>query len=148
MSKVVGTFDELKELILIEEFKSCCTRELKLHLEELKLASLQENAIAADEYVLSHRNLLNQNRWRNQKEYVKGSNPKGDDSKKDNKDDNKPGDESSNQGKNRGSPRGSPTRYGKNRGSPRGSPTRYGKKLNCYYCKKPGYVRANCFAFK
>ena len=67
MSKEVGTFDELKELILIEEFKSCCTRELKLHLEELKLASLQENAIAVDEYVLSHRNLTYQNRWRNQR---------------------------------------------------------------------------------
>ena len=46
MSKEVGTFDELKELILIEEFKSCCTRELKLHSEELKLALLQENVIA------------------------------------------------------------------------------------------------------
>ena len=119
MSKEVGTF-ELKGLILIEEFKSCCTRELKLHLEELKLGPLQENAI-------SHRNLSSHIRWRSQKEFA--SNPKEDDSKKDDKDDSKPRDES--------------PKKGKNRGSPRGSPTRYGKKLNCYFCKKLGHVRAD-----
>ena len=133
MSKEVSTFDELKELMLIEEFKSCCTRELKLHLEELKLTSLQENAIASDEYVLSHRNLVYQNRWRNQR----SNNSKGDISKKETssvKEESKPGEES--------------IALSKNKRSPKGSPTRYGKKVICYYCQKPGHVRANCYAFK
>ena len=103
MSKEVSKFDELRELILIEEFKSCCSRELKLHLEELKLGSLHECAISADEYVLSHKNLVNPNRWRSPKEYV--SNPKGDGSKSNVTDNNMPRDESPKKGNTRGSPR-------------------------------------------
>ncbi|XP_068228003.1 uncharacterized protein [Palaemon carinicauda] len=54
-SKEVDNFDKLKELILIEEFKRMVSKDLKIHLEELKIDSLQEIAIAADEYSLAHR---------------------------------------------------------------------------------------------
>ena len=54
-SKEVDDFDKLQELMLVEEFKSCIPREMKVHLEELKLDTLQEVAIAADEYILSHK---------------------------------------------------------------------------------------------
>ena len=154
MSKEVSTYDELKELMLIEEFKSCCTRELKLHLEELKLTSLQENAIASDEYALSHRNIMYQNRWRNRREYGRGNSIEIDGNvDESNKDDSVSVviEESPSQGKSkrspRGSPRGSPTRYGKEKRSPKGSPTRYGKMI-CYFCQKPGHVRSNCYAFR
>ena len=64
-SKNVSTFDGLQELVLVEEFKSCVSRDMKLHLEELKLGSLHENAIAADEYTLLHRMYENTyGKWR------------------------------------------------------------------------------------
>ncbi|XP_066958870.1 uncharacterized protein [Macrobrachium rosenbergii] len=54
-SKEADSFDKLKELILVEEFKRMVGRDLKIHLDELKLDSLQEIAIASDEYSLAHR---------------------------------------------------------------------------------------------
>ncbi|XP_066946104.1 uncharacterized protein [Macrobrachium rosenbergii] len=54
-SREVTEFDKLRELILVEEFKISVSRDLRTHLEELKLDVLQEVAIAADEYVLTHR---------------------------------------------------------------------------------------------
>ncbi|XP_066940971.1 uncharacterized protein [Macrobrachium rosenbergii] len=54
-SKEIDNFDKLKEIILVEEFKRMVTRDLKIHLEELKLDSLQEIAIAADKYSLAHK---------------------------------------------------------------------------------------------
>ena len=55
-AKVVDNFSKLRELILLEEFKSCVSREIKLYTEELKIDTLSAAAVAADEYVLSHRN--------------------------------------------------------------------------------------------
>lgn len=54
-SKEADSFDKLKELIVVEEFKRMVGRDLKIHLDELKLDSLQEIAIASDEYSLAHR---------------------------------------------------------------------------------------------
>ncbi|XP_068213448.1 uncharacterized protein [Palaemon carinicauda] len=54
-SKEVDNFDKLKELILIEEFKRMVSKNLKIHLEELKIDSLQEIAIADYEYSLARR---------------------------------------------------------------------------------------------
>ncbi|XP_066939693.1 uncharacterized protein [Macrobrachium rosenbergii] len=45
-SKEVVDFDKLKELMLVEEFKRCVPDKLKVHLEELKLDTIQEVAIA------------------------------------------------------------------------------------------------------
>ena len=50
-SKEVDDIKKWKELLLVEEFKNCVHRELKVHLEELKLDTLQEVAIASDEYM-------------------------------------------------------------------------------------------------
>ncbi|XP_066946149.1 uncharacterized protein [Macrobrachium rosenbergii] len=57
-SKEVDNFEGLKELVLVEEFKRCVPDKLKVHLEELKIDTLQEVAIASDEYYLSHKNEL------------------------------------------------------------------------------------------
>ncbi|XP_068203707.1 uncharacterized protein [Palaemon carinicauda] len=53
--KEVDTFGKLWELILTEEFKRSVSWELKIPLKELKIDSLQEVAIASDEYSLAHR---------------------------------------------------------------------------------------------
>ncbi|XP_068213909.1 uncharacterized protein [Palaemon carinicauda] len=54
-SKGVDNFVKLKELFLVEEFKRNVSRELRIHLEELKLDSIQEISVASDEYTLTHR---------------------------------------------------------------------------------------------
>ena len=105
-SKETGTYDELKELVLVEEFKSCVSREIKLHLEELKLGSLHENAIASDEYALSHKLYIGPSRWKRQNESV--SLIKVVDSKKDVNEGSLPRDNSPKKGNGRWSPRWSP----------------------------------------
>ena len=55
-AKGVDNFSKLRELVLVEEFRSCVSREIKLYTEELKIDTLSAAAVAADEYVLSHQN--------------------------------------------------------------------------------------------
>lgn len=51
----ISTFEQLKELILVEEFKNCVSEKIVVHLNEQKLTSLAEAAIFADEFVLTHK---------------------------------------------------------------------------------------------
>ena len=134
-SKEADDVVKIKQVMLIEEFKNCVARDLKVHLEELKLESLQEVAIAADEYALSHKNFDSRNKidrpsswnsWRNNKN------------------------EGSRYGKqNRCSP---PRRSPPRRSPPRRSPVRQFKgsydRIECYYCRKKGHVRSQCRLYK
>ena len=123
-SKCVNDFEKLQELILVEEFKSCLPREMKVHLEELKLDSLQEVAIASDEYALTHKSYektggKKTTRWQSQPENTeKGSN-----------------DLSTGKGS-------SPMREGSS-----SSPSE-GRELICYYCRQKGHVKSNCEEYK
>lgn len=51
-----ATFDyeKLRQMILMEEFKSCLPSELKLFLDERRIDTTYEMAILADEYTLTH----------------------------------------------------------------------------------------------
>uniref|UniRef100_A0A8C6KSI9 Gypsy retrotransposon integrase-like protein 1 n=1 Tax=Nothobranchius furzeri TaxID=105023 RepID=A0A8C6KSI9_NOTFU len=51
----VSSFTELKELILLEEFKRCSPERTVLYLNEQKVATLSSAALLADEYSLTHR---------------------------------------------------------------------------------------------
>ncbi len=51
----VDTFEQLKELILLEEFKNCLTEKIVVYLNEQKVSSLSEAAVFSDEFVLTHR---------------------------------------------------------------------------------------------
>ena len=42
-------------MILLEEFKNCVPKEIKLHLEELEVSKLEDTAKKADEYALAHK---------------------------------------------------------------------------------------------
>ena len=55
-SKDVSEFDSLRELLLLEEFKNCVPLEIKTHLEEVQVESLDNAAKFADEYILTHKN--------------------------------------------------------------------------------------------
>ncbi len=50
----VTTFEQLKELILVEEFKNCISEKI-VYLNEQKVSSLADAAVFADEFVLTHK---------------------------------------------------------------------------------------------
>ncbi|XP_071944871.1 uncharacterized protein [Antedon mediterranea] len=52
---VKGEFGKLRELMLVEEFKSCSPTEVRTHLEEQKVDNLMKAASVADNYVLTHK---------------------------------------------------------------------------------------------
>ncbi|XP_071944858.1 uncharacterized protein [Antedon mediterranea] len=52
---VKGEFGKLRELMLVEEFKSCSPTEVRTHLEKQKVDNLMKVASVADNYVLTHK---------------------------------------------------------------------------------------------
>ena len=49
------TFEQLKELMLLEEFKNCVPKKIVVYLNERNVSSLSEAAVMADEFVLTHK---------------------------------------------------------------------------------------------
>ncbi|CAI5657377.1 unnamed protein product [Oreochromis niloticus] len=58
----VKNFTELKELILLEEFKTCLPESIVVYLNEQKMELLSKAAVLADEFVLTHRASLSTSR--------------------------------------------------------------------------------------
>ena len=56
---VNGEFNKIRELMLVEEFKSCSPIEVRTHLEEQKVNNLMNAATIADNYVLTHKSIVN-----------------------------------------------------------------------------------------
>ena len=52
--KKCGSFEKLWQLILIEEFQQCLSHDLATHLSDKKLDRVDEAAIIADSYSLTH----------------------------------------------------------------------------------------------
>ena len=52
--QIGNSFETLKQLILLEEFKSCVTANIKAYLEEQKVEELHRAATLSDDYKLSH----------------------------------------------------------------------------------------------
>ncbi len=50
----VDTFEQLKELILLEEFKNSLAEKIVVYLNEQKVSSLSDVAVFSDEFVLTH----------------------------------------------------------------------------------------------
>ena len=55
-------YSRLRELMLIEEFKSCIPVELKTYLDDQKAFKLHNAAVLADEYSLTHKNVATRNK--------------------------------------------------------------------------------------
>uniref|UniRef100_A0A3B1IMD5 Gypsy retrotransposon integrase-like protein 1 n=1 Tax=Astyanax mexicanus TaxID=7994 RepID=A0A3B1IMD5_ASTMX len=51
----VTTFEQLRELVLLEDFRACVSEKLAVYLNEQKRSLLSDAAIAADEFVLTHK---------------------------------------------------------------------------------------------
>lgn len=48
-------FCNLRQVILLEEFKDCVLEDLKTHLEDKKVKTLEEAAVISDIFILSHK---------------------------------------------------------------------------------------------
>uniref|UniRef100_A0A3P9C6A9 Gypsy retrotransposon integrase-like protein 1 n=1 Tax=Maylandia zebra TaxID=106582 RepID=A0A3P9C6A9_9CICH len=64
-------FTQLKELILLEEFKTCLPENIVVYLNEQKVGLLSKAAVLADEFVLTHRAALSTER----REYTSSPRP-------------------------------------------------------------------------
>ena len=48
-------FEKLRQLVLIEEFKKCLPNEVKTYIDEKKVDILNQAAVLADDYILTHK---------------------------------------------------------------------------------------------
>ncbi|KAJ8039219.1 hypothetical protein HOLleu_16866 [Holothuria leucospilota] len=137
-SKKVSTFDTLRQLMLVEEFKRCVNDDIKTHLEENKADKLSEVANLADQYALTHKfgkvgQTQNKGQFsRPNKKYGNNSGTTG----------------------NSGSQSGSisPTNSGKKqpdssrqKNDQVSSNKAAFKDISCGFCHKKGHTMANCF---
>ena len=53
--EIVDNFEDLKQLVLMENFKNNLAQDMRTHLDELKVATLAKAASISDEFVLSHK---------------------------------------------------------------------------------------------
>lgn len=53
-----SNFTTLRELVLLEEFKNCLHEDLIVYLNEQKVTTLQEAAVLADEFALTHKSVF------------------------------------------------------------------------------------------
>uniref|UniRef100_A0A8C6T4W0 CCHC-type domain-containing protein n=1 Tax=Neogobius melanostomus TaxID=47308 RepID=A0A8C6T4W0_9GOBI len=51
----VKTFDQLRDIILMEEFKNCLSERIATYINEQKTMNVSDAAVLADEYVLTHK---------------------------------------------------------------------------------------------
>ncbi len=54
----ITTLDQLQELVLLEDFKSCILENVVVPLNEQRVANLSNAAVVADEFVLTHRTVF------------------------------------------------------------------------------------------
>ena len=54
----VSDFNALREMLLLEEFKRCLPERIVTYLNEQKVTSLNQAAISADEFVLTHKSVF------------------------------------------------------------------------------------------
>ncbi len=62
LSNRVTAFDQLQELVLLEEFKNCVPESVVVHLNEQKVTSVNDAAVLADEFVLTHKSVFHNSR--------------------------------------------------------------------------------------
>ena len=53
--QINGSYDHLKQLLLLEEFKNCVSAELKIYLNDCKVDTLCLVANCADKYSITHK---------------------------------------------------------------------------------------------
>uniref|UniRef100_A0A8C5DT92 Gypsy retrotransposon integrase-like protein 1 n=1 Tax=Gouania willdenowi TaxID=441366 RepID=A0A8C5DT92_GOUWI len=54
----INSLEEMRELILIEEFKKCLPERIVIYLNEQKVSSVTKAAVLADEFILTHKSVF------------------------------------------------------------------------------------------
>ncbi|XP_059848380.1 uncharacterized protein LOC132406577 [Hypanus sabinus] len=119
---VIGDYDKLLQLILMEQFKGCIPESMKTYLDEKETVTLSATARLADEYALTHKTKFSLN-----KSYQKGSRDARESPLA--KAENKPG--ASGKGKEEENQAG-----------------RKVPNFTCYNCGKAGHIASKCFVPK
>ena len=57
-TRVMLTLAELRELVLLEEFKKCLPERIVVYLNEQKESSVTKAAVLADEFILTHKSVF------------------------------------------------------------------------------------------
>ena len=120
--EVEDDYSNLKQLMVIEEFKRRVPNEVKTHLDEHKIKSLSEAAILADDYALTHKTSFN---TYNRKPKFGSFNPKNSGAKTTNYTQNKSDNDS--------------------KGSNVNNPQQHRPPVICDHCKKPGHTKSSCW---
>ncbi|XP_064115074.1 uncharacterized protein LOC135221181 [Macrobrachium nipponense] len=158
-SRQVVSFAALRELLLLEEFKKACSKELRVHLEEVKAMKLSSAAQLADEYVLTHRSGNGNFGYRVLNDPSSHAHSSGRRGEPPSLTPNIPKinhDNSFSDGRNVGRVSGGspPPRVFVNRGTGRNN-QRYnnnngnrstGRRVTCFWCDKPGHFQNQCNA--
>ena len=152
-AKNIKEFDSLRELMLIEQFKNCLFTDLRTHLDDKEVKTLNEAAVLSDSYALTHkRNFMkpsprhfndNSSNYKNysnssQSQLVSTHNNNNDDKAKLSQLKSK-----SNQSHDRDSS-AADTVSGRSNNFNRASPAI----IRCGYCKQTNHTIDNCFKLK
>ena len=149
--EVVDDFENLKQLIIVEEFERCIHNDIRTHLDESNVTDLRAAAIKADDYALTHKSNLNQSKHNVS---MRRNNGQGFSARQYTSDKSKEGfppRQFSNDGKNK---EGFPPRQSANDSKGKEATKSGGQFLKsdnlvgpCWYCKENGHTRANCRAW-
>ena len=129
--KLDKTFANLRQVILVEEFKECVSQDLKTHLEDKNVKTLEEAAVISDTYALSHK-----------KNFVSRSQTSSNSTNSDTYKKSGSGSQSftSSQSPSQGGSKSGPGRFEGSSG--------IGSLPTCSYCKKKGHLISECFKLK
>ena len=128
VSREVGAnFENLKQLVLVEEFKRSIPSDIRTYLNEKEVTTLHDAAVVADDYALTHKSNQFKSGLFSQKEpsHVWVSNPTNNTEHK------------------MGQPQGKQSEN-KTDSEPKNNPS---LSAGCWYCKDPRHSRARCLAW-
>ena len=120
-------FGRLRQLMLLEEFKSCLPAEIKTYLDEQKVDTLHQAAVRADDYSLTHKTAFGKTHLRaldHSEELPEGGNPPA-------------------------NTHGSSYPSHRDRmGNTSANSSRLSAGPTCFYCKKRGHIMSECRALE
>ena len=129
-------FNQLRQLVLVEQFKSCVHADIKTHLDERDVNSLGDAATISDDYALTHK-LSSGSSSGGPNRYNQGSKGYANRSNQ-----NKSAQEGAKEGKSQSSSSGQGNKPSSNSKPKSGDGY---KPLKCNYCKENGHTYSTCW---
>ena len=136
--EVNNNFGRFRQLILVEQFKSCVHADIKTHIDERGINYLHDAATAADEYSLTHKlssdsSTGGSNKFSSNKKFSYRPNP----SKSSHSQNSTSGGNTQSGSSNRGQKGPTSTKNKSGDG--------FKSVVTCNYCRVPGHLKSNCW---